>query len=296
MVRSIDADVLVDAGASLGEGPHWDVVAQRLHWVDIDPGEIHELDPATGETSVIELGPTVGAVVSRADGGLAVAAANGFAMVERDGTIGARVEVEPGMSSHRMNDGKCDPAGRFWAGSMVEDRTPHGALYRLDADLSAHRVIDGVTISNGLAWTIDGRWMYFIDSPTGGVDRFRFDLASGAATDRTRLVDVAEAEGAPDGMTLDAEGCLWVAVWGAGQIRRYTPEGVLDAVVTVPASLTTSCCFGGPGLDVLYITSATCDLSPAERAAQPHAGAVFACWPGVSGRAATPFAGPVVSR
>ena len=145
-----------------------------------------------------------------------------------------------------MNDGQCDPAGRFWTGSIVMDKSgPNGALYRVEADLSTSVVRTGVSVSNGLGWSPDATTMYFIDSMSGGVDAYRYDRDSGEVTERRRFVDVDFEHGEPDGLTVDADGCVWFAIWRAGEMRRYTPDGELDTLVRVPASLTTSCCFGG---------------------------------------------------
>jgi sugar lactone lactonase YvrE len=191
-----------------------------------------------------------------------------------------------------MNDGKCDAAGRFWAGTMAFDyRRGAGALYRLDPDGRVHTMVRDVTISNGLDWTDDGRRMYYIDTPTKSIDVFDFDLASGAIASRRSLVQVPDGQGFPDGMTLDAEGGIWVALFRGGVVRRYTPDGALDREIRLPVTQPTSCAFGGRDLRDLYITTAANTLSPEERARQPHAGGVFRCRPGVQGRPANRFRG-----
>ena len=294
MTRTIDADLLLDAGASLGECPVWNGATRRLLWVDINPGVVHELDVESGEDRATEIGPTVGAVALRASGGLVLARNHGVSTLSEDGTVTEAVvfEGEAGRDGRRMNDGQCDPAGRFWTGSIVMDKSgPNGALYRVEADRSTSVVRTGVSVSNGLGWSPDATTMYFIDSMSGGVDAYRYDRDSGEVTERRRFVDVDFEHGEPDGLTVDADGCVWFAIWRAGEVRRYTPDGELDTLVRVPASLTTSCCFGGADLDTMYITSATCDLTPEQRAAQPHAGALFVCRPGVTGLPTTPFAG-----
>jgi sugar lactone lactonase YvrE len=290
--RTLDVDVVADAGAELGESPLWDRSTGRLLWVDIIPGVIHDLDVSTGADRPLDIGPTVGALATRRDGGLVLARRNGFALLERDGSLSELDDVEPDRSGNRMNDGKCDPAGRFWAGSIVLDKSgANGALYRLDPDLTTRCMRTGVTVSNGLGWSPDGAAMYYNDSLSGGVDVYAFDVATGDISDRRRLVDIPFEHGEPDGLTVDAGGCVWFAIWRAGEVRRYTPAGELDTIVKVPASLSTSCCFGGADLDTLFITSARCDLSPEQQKAEPHAGALFACRPGTSGLPATPFGG-----
>jgi sugar lactone lactonase YvrE len=291
MTRRLDVEVVADAGAELGESPVWDDSTQRLLWVDIAPGTVHQLDVSSSADHVLEIGPTIGAVALRRDGGLLLARRNGFAMLERDGTVIDLVDVEPGRAENRMNDGKCDPAGRFWAGSIVLDKnSASAALYRLDADFTTRSVRTGVTVSNGIGWSPDATAMYYIDSLAGGVDVYAYDLPSGEITGRRRFVDIPFEHGEPDGLTVDESGCVWFAIWRAGEVRRYTPTGDLDTIVSVPASRSTSCCFGGSALDTLFITSARCDLTPDQLAAEPHAGAVFACRPGTTGLPSTPFA------
>lgn len=292
--RTIDAELLLDARADLGESPVWDDVGARLLWVDIDHGVVHELDVGSGLDRATEVGPTVGAVALRASGGRLLARNHGVSSLDPDGTVAELVEFEgeAGRDGHRMNDGKCDPAGRFWAGSIVTDKSGPGAtLYRVDPDLTSHVMRAGVSVSNGLGWNPEADTMYYIDSLAGGVDVYRYDRASGDITNCRRFVDIEFEHGEPDGLTVDAEGCVWFAIWRAGEIRRYTPAGELDTVVRVPASLTTSCCFGGADLDTLFITTASCDLTPEQRGSQPHAGSIFACRPGVTGLPTTPFAG-----
>jgi sugar lactone lactonase YvrE len=191
-----------------------------------------------------------------------------------------------------MNDGKCDAAGRFWAGTMaLDERGGAGALYRLDPDGHVETMIDGVTISNGLDWSDDGRLMYFIDTPTQSVDVFDFDLASGRIANRRSFARIDPVDGAPDGLTLDAEGFVWVALWGGSRVRRYAPDGALDSIVRVPATYVTSCAFGGADLGDLYITTARIKLSEADRASQPLAGGLFRARPGVRGRPPHRFSG-----
>lgn len=290
-MRSVSGiELVLDAKAELAEGPHWDALAEQLLWVDVEPGIVHRFDPSTGEDVANELGPTVGAVVPTSDGGMVAATGQGFRVLDSDGAVRHAVDVESETAGTRMNDGKCDSAGRFWAGSMVTRQDqPRAALYRLDPDMSVHRMIAGVMVSNGLGWSLDATRMYYIDSASGGVDELSFDLASGGVGARRRLITIPSGEGDPDGMTVDADGCLWVALWGGGQVRRFTPDGRLDAVVDLPVSLVTSCTFGGASLDVLYVTTASADLSAELRAAQPLAGGVFAVDAGVSGLAPTRF-------
>ena len=192
----------------------------------------------------------------------------------------------------RMNDGKVDPSGRFWAGSMATDEhAGAGTLYRLDPDRSVTPMLDGLTISNGLDWSDDRRTMYYIDTGTGRVDRFAYDDVEGAISDRQPLVTIAAADGFPDGMTLDAEGFLWVALFDGWGVNRYAPDGRLDRRIELPAQQVTSVTFGGPDYAELYITTGQEGFPPGGRPDQPHAGGVFRCDPGVRGRPANRFLG-----
>lgn len=291
MVRTITAELVLDAHAEVGEGATWDAAAGRLIWVDITRGRVHELRQ-DGQARSWDAGEHVGAAAPRASGGLILAVHSGFAALAEDGTVAPVALVEADVTGNRMNDGKCDPQGRFWAGTMPYQDTPGaGSLYRLDTDGSVHRMLTGLTLPNGLGWSPDGTTFYFIDSPTQGVDAFCFDPADGVLARRRRAVTVEDAEGMPDGMTIDDEGCLWVALWGGSAVQRYRPDGTLDTVVRLPASQVTSCAFGGPDRADLYITTAAYQLSPGLHAAEPHAGGLFSCRPGATGPAATPYGG-----
>lgn len=290
-MRTIAAELVTDAKAELGEGPAWDAAAGRLIWVDIMASTVHELVPG-GPSRSWHVGEHVGAVVPRARGGLLLAVASGFAVLADDGSVSPLAGVAADDPLTRMNDAKCDPQGRLWAGTMAYAKTPGaGSLYRLDPDGTVHRVLARVTISNGLGWSPDGTQMYYTDTAEHGVDVLRFDGATGAVSGRRRLITVDRADGNPDGMCTDDEGFLWVALWGGSAVRRYRPDGVLDTVVTVPASQVTSCAFGGPDRGDLYITTAAGELSAQQRDEQPLAGGLFRARPGVTGPPATPFAG-----
>ncbi len=283
-------ELVVAAGATLAEGPVWDVRSGRLAWVDIPSGRIFLTDVRSGDSDVIQAPLPVGAVAPRIAGGFVAALADGFWVVGAGpAELIARVpEARPGL---RFNDGKCDPAGRFWAGTMTDDTaTGAAALYRLDLDGIVTRTVDGVTISNGLAWSADGRTMYYVDTPTQRIDAFDFTASTGAIGNRHPVVQIPPADGAPDGLTIDSAGGLWVALWGGGAVHRYV-GGRLDRVIRLPVSQITSCAFGGDRLDELFVTSASDGLSAGERAAQPLAGAVFRLRPGVRGLPAATFAG-----
>jgi sugar lactone lactonase YvrE len=286
-------ECVLDAKAELGEGPVWDPDASCLYFVDIKRGLVHCYDPVTQASRTHQVDAMVGAVALTVAGDLVLAVHNGFARLDPgSGRVRPIADVEADLPDQRMNDGKCDPAGRFWAGTMAIDEQPGaGALYRLDPDGRVHRMLDEVTISNGIDWSSDGRLMYYVDTPTRSIDVFDFDLATGAIANRRSLARVASGEGWPDGLTLDADGYVWVALWSGGAVRRYAPDGTLDRVLTVPAAYPTSCAFGGPDFRDLYITTAATALTPDERRREPLAGGLFRCRPGVQGRAAHRFRG-----
>src|SRR4051794_30097068 len=241
----LEAEVILDAHSSVGEGPVWDDRTNTLVWVDIMNNTVHVFDPASGHDRAIDLGQPVGAAGLRERGGLVLALQDGFAALDADlGDLHWLAKVEDDIPGNRMNDGKCDAAGRFWAGTMAFTATPGVAnLYRLDPDYRVTRVVTGVTLSNGLDWTDDNQHMYFIDSRTQRVDAFDFDLEQGTLSNRRTVVSVPPEAGLPDGMTVDADGGLWVAMHGAGAIHRYTPDGRLERTVRVPARQVTSCAF-----------------------------------------------------
>ena len=290
---TVDAELVLDARAVLGEAPTWDAETQRLIWVDITAGLVHRFDPLSGRDESIEVGQPVGAAVPTTSGLLALATRDGFSLLDPStGRPEFVAEFEATVPETLINDGKCDAAGRFWAGTKdVEGRRPLGSLFRLDADLSLTRVLTEVTISNGLGWSPDQRTMYYIDSATYAIDAFDFELETGSVSNRRRLVELPEAWGLPDGLTVDEEGFLWVAFWTGSAIRRLSPVGEVLSVVELPVSLVTSCAFGGNELSDLYVTSARVGLSGAQLKEQPHAGGLFRLSPGVRGLAAHPFAG-----
>jgi sugar lactone lactonase YvrE len=285
MTRMLGAETAVAARCELAEGPVWDASRALLRWVDILAGRVHAFDPATGVQAQFDVGAPVGAVGLTRSGRLVLALVDGFALADHDGQRLARV---PGFAidraAVRFNDGKPDPWGNFCAGTMAwaEQDGPPCSLYRLSPDGTVTELLGEVSLSNGLDWSDDRRAFYYADSNSGGVDRFDTDPDTGALAGRRRFVSVEQ--GIPDGLTLDADGCVWLAVWGSGELRRYTPDGRLDAVVQLPARQVTSAAFGGDDLGTLYITTAREGFTPADAREQPHAGDIFACTPGVTGR------------
>ena len=283
----MQAQSILHAQAALGEGALWDPEAERLYWVDIEGRALHCFDPASGQNRHWPTGARVGTVVPL-PGGRHVLVALQTGIHRLDTATGRLTPLANPLAaapSLRFNDGKCDPAGRFWVGTFDLEQKPHaGTLYRYDADGRLHVVLRGITNSNGIAWALDQQTMYYIDTPTRTVQAFDYDNATGAIANPRVVVRFAEDAGWPDGMTLDAAGHLWVALWGGGAVRCYDPgTGALLRTVAVPAPFTSSCAFGGPGLRTLYITSARGGLSEEQARAFPLSGDVFAAEPGVSG-------------
>jgi sugar lactone lactonase YvrE len=275
------------APAELGEGPVWDPARQELVWVDIDRGLVHRRARGCPDLT-LDAGQPVGCAVPRAGGGLALALRDGFALAPPDG--GAPVLVAPverGRPDTRMNDGGCDSRGRFWAGTMsLRGDTRSAALYRLDPDLRVTRALPGISVSNGIGWSPDDSALYHVDSPRRRIDVYDFDARGGTLGCRRAVIPIAAELGTPDGLTVDAEGGIWLALWGGGAVVQFSPEGVLEERIELPVSNITSCCFGDADNGTLYLTTASRGA-----AHEPLAGAVFACRPGVRGPPATPFAG-----
>jgi sugar lactone lactonase YvrE len=285
--------ILTAAADLLGEGLLWDGGADRLRWVDIERRLLRSRG-ADGSERHTRLAQRPTALVPRAGGGLLVALEGGIAELDAPDALDAaprmRVALEPDEPATRVNDAKCGPDGRLFTGTLHEQGAERAcALYRIDHEFGVTRAVDDVTLSNGLGWSPDGATLYYVDTMTHGVDAFDYDVRDGTLRDRRRLVDVAPADGLPDGMTIDADGCLWVALWGGGAVRRYTPSGELAQIVALPASQITNCCFGGPELRDLYITSARTGLTAERLAAEPHAGALFRVRPGAAGLPAAAF-------
>ena len=286
-------EVAVDIRAEVGEGPHWDAATQSLWFVDLTGGAVARYDRVTGSVTTFSVGQEVGAVLPRRAGGLVLAVRDGIATASETGDgFQLEVPVERENIGNRMNDAKCDRVGRLFAGTTAFDfATGAGALYRIDLDWSCEAVVRGVTTSNGTAWAPDGTLMYFIDSATQAVDVFDYDVTTGSCSDRRRLVTIEPGDGIPDGMTVDADGNLWVACFGSGAVRCYAPSGKQVSEIVFPASQVTSCAFGGSDWSELFVTSARYRMSAEQLTAEPLAGAVFVCRPGVVGIPASRYAG-----
>jgi sugar lactone lactonase YvrE len=286
------ADIALDAGDQLGEGPFWDDRRNELLRVDISRGLVHGWNPSTGAAWRREYDAEVGAAVPRAgQDGLVVAVGRRIVLDDGEGerTLARVEEDRPG---NRFNDCKCDPSGRLWAGTMSGESSPgEASLYRLAPGGEIERVISGTTISNGLGWSPARDRMYFIDSTTRRVDVFDYDASSGEITGRRAFAELDPSDGLPDGMTVDSEGGVWVCVFGGGAVLRYGEDGALEARVELPVTNPTSAVFGGPDLRTLYVTSARHELSEEQLAAEPLAGAVLTLKPGVTGLPGNRFAG-----
>ena len=272
-------ELLVDERALVGEGPLWDEEEQVLYWVDILNSKLFIYDPASGENRTLDVGQHVGTVVTRASGGLMLAVREGFASFDletQELTLIANPEAH--VTGNRFNDGKCDPAGRFWAGTMAyENPKDSGSLYRLDTDLSVHKMFGGVAISNGIVWSLDHTTMYYVDTLRKNVRAWDYDNETGDIANERVVIDVPEEAGMPDGMAIDSEGMLWVAHYGGARVSRWNPgSGELLEEIPLPVTQVTACAFGGPDLKTLFITSAAQELDAAELARQPLAGGLFA--------------------
>jgi sugar lactone lactonase YvrE len=286
--------VIVYTKADLGEGPYWDADQQKLYWVDIERAQLHVHDPQGAADAVFDVGCKVGAAVLRQSGSVLLATHHGFEDFDLQSREKASVaDPESHLPDNRFNDGKCDSRGRFWAGTMSMVRQPAaGSLYVLDTDGSVHRKFGGVTTSNGLGWSPDDSTMYYIDTPTLQVAAFDFDAETGTIDNRRVIVTFPDGVGRPDGMTVDAEGMLWIAHWDGGRITRWNPDGgQLIQTVELPVQRVTSCTFGGPDLRQLFITTARHGLDQAALKDQPLAGALFVLDPGVRGLPTYRYAG-----
>jgi sugar lactone lactonase YvrE len=275
------AEPWLDLQLEVGEGPIWDHRREQLLFVDIHAGELYAADTA-GRTTVRGLGQAIGAVGLCGESGYVLGTSGGFGLLDADGVRVRSFSDLALPEGVRMNDCQVGPDGAVWGGSMNWIGEPgRGSAYRLAPDGAVTTFLHSVTISNGVGWSPDARTMYYTDSVTHAIDAFDFDAETGTVRGRRPVIDVPE--GLPDGLCVDEEGAIWVAVYNGGAVHRYAPGGDLTGVVTIPAKLATSCCFGGPDLDILYITSASAGIAMWERHSV-HAGAVFAADVGVRGR------------
>jgi sugar lactone lactonase YvrE len=285
-------EVAVQGRDILGECPLWDERTGTLWWVDILAPALKQLDPASGAVKQNPLPEPMGSFAFRERGGLLAAMKSGIYLLDAAYSKVERLAApEAGEPRKRFNDGRCDRQGRFWSGTMIDPgpREPTGALYRLEPGGACERMRTGITVPNSIAWSPDGRVMYFADSPRRKIWAFDYDPAGGVMSNER--VFATTHPGYPDGSCVDADGCLWNAEYHGARVVRYTPAGKVDRVIELPAGNPTCCCFGGTRLDMLYITTASQDLQPEELAKQPLAGSVLAVRPGSTGLPESRFTG-----
>lgn len=292
-MKEIVAECVFDGGAVLGEGPVWDDRTGLLYWVDIERGRICRFDPKSRSNQEWLLGTRVGFAVLTERGDMIAGTQKGLMRFSLQTGLQSRfANPEKHLPNNRFNDGKCDLQGRLWAGTMsiIETETK-GSLYRIDGSEIA-RQYGPVGISNGLAWSGDSKTFYYIDSPKRRVDAFDFDSQKGEITNARVAFDLDERLGTPDGMCIDAEDMIWVALWGGWGVGRFDPKsGELLTKVRVPVACVTSCCFGGSDFKDLYITTASRDLKEKDREQQAQAGGIFVAHPNVVGTASMRFDG-----
>lgn len=273
-MKCAQPSVLVHCRCEVGEGPVYDETTQTLYWVDIPRGRLWRHSLSTGDTNSCEVGEPVGSLCVTADGGLVIAARRGFLRLQQwcaEPILWRPVEAD---LPTQFNDGKCDAKGRFLAGTVAPHGECLGALYRLDDSGGISRLIDGLGMSNGLDWSPDDRLFYHVDSVPRIVTRYAWDADDGVPHSPKPLITLSQAEGLPDGLTVDVNGFLWLAVWGGSQVRRYDPLGRLVDTIPLPTPNVASCTFGGPELTDLFITTAAMDVSP-DDAGWDYAGHTF---------------------
>src|SRR5512139_2873163 len=284
---------VLDVQASLGECAQWNAAEQALYWVDINAPSLNRFDPASGRHTAMPMHESIGCYAFRERGGFVVALRSGVWFADPSGTLTHRVAVAPyDPTHHRFNDGRCDRQGRFFAGSMDERRAANtAALWRLDPDLRFTQVLDDMMVSNGLAWSPDGRTMYHADTPTHAVRAYDYDVATGTPSNPRVLARWTAETDRPDGATVDAEGCYWSAFYRGGKVVRISPRGEVLAAYPLPAMCPTMCALGGPDLRTLYVTTARQERSDDELARLPQSGGLFAMRVDVPGLPEVAFAG-----
>lgn len=296
-MKRMKPEIIVNLNCIIGEGPVYDIGKNILYWIDLIGNKIHAYNLTDQCVTSMSLDQNVGSIAVRKQGGLVAALQNGFYFVDvLHETIIKIGDPESDKPKNRFNDGKCDIQGRFWAGTMCKDLDtgygdyrPEGALYCLSPDLSYQCKLEGVILSNGLGWSPDNKTMYFIDSPRLTVTGYDYDSISGEIDNPRQVVKIPELMGIPDGMCVDEEGMLWVALWGGHAITRWNPSnGQLIDEIDLPALNVSSCSFGGKDLDELYITTARIGTNTIK---YPDAGGIFRIKPGVKGLPAYEFKG-----
>ncbi len=285
---------VLDVGDELGESIVWCAEEGALYRVDILAPAIHRLETATGAVRSWSMPSAIGSLGLREGGGAVVALKNGFHLFDfESGSLTFIVDPEPDRPDNRLNDGKVGPDGRFWAGSMDDraDKEPVAALYRLDVDGTCHKMADGLIISNGLAWSQDGTTLYHSDTRLCFIHAYDYDKVSGSLGARRLIAQLTDDVGRPDGAAVDVEGCYWSCGISAGRINRFRPDGELDGWIEMPVPAPTMCCFGGPDLKTLYVTTKRVGLSDEVLAAYPQSGGVFSVDVGIEGVAVSRFKG-----
>ena len=282
----VTAQLEYEIESKLGEGAFWNHETQELYWVDIEGRQLHIYDPAKRTNRSLPTPSAIGTVVPQTDSTAVVALVDGiYIMNTNNGELIVLSEVEKEMTGNRFNDGKCDPNGNLWVGSMHYGQDqPVASVYKVNAMGKTEKMIDSVTISNGLVWTKDASTFYYIDTPTGTIEAFDYDHVWSTISNRRTAVTIPESLGSPDGMAIDAEDKLWVSLWNGNAVARFDPlTGELISKIEVPAHNVTSCAFGGPDLDKLYITTSSFDMTEEEQKKYPNAGSLFVANPGVKG-------------
>ncbi len=277
----------------LGECPIWDERDQSLWWVDIRAPTLRHWVPGTPAAANFVLPQAVGSIALRECGGLIAAAKSGLhALDASSGALTPWVDPEADLPDNRFNDGRCDRLGRFLAGTMAEARrAPTGSLYRFEPDGRCSKLLGDISVPNSLAFSPDGRTLYFADTHRNRIWVFDYELASGSISHQRLFANTEGHVGRPDGSCVDAEGYLWNCEYGGWRVVRYAPDGRIDGAIPLPVANPTCCCFGGAELNTLYITSARQRLTPEQLAQQPLAGSVFAVRPGIKGLPESRFAG-----
>ncbi|MDW7695778.1 SMP-30/gluconolactonase/LRE family protein [Flammeovirgaceae bacterium SG7u.111] len=293
-LMNLSATLELDAKAQLGEGAIWHPEEKKFYWIDIENKKLHIYDPADKSDREITMPSRIGTVVPAKEGGVLVALEGGIFHVDLE-TENLTLLNNPleGQEAIRFNDGKCDPQGRFWVGSMKLDQSAKQAdLYRFDTDGTAHHMLDSITISNGIVWSPDHKKMYYIDTPTGKVQGFDYDAETGEISNGEVVVQIQEGMGYPDGMTIDSEGMLWIGMWNGFGVTRWNPNtGEYLGKVEVPAQNVTACAFGDEDLSTLYITTASIGTDAQTLEKYPHCGGVFSVKTNFKGSPAFYYAG-----
>ena len=291
--KQITAELELKIKADLGEGAIWNYKTQELYWVDIIGKQLNIYNPLTKKNRSFNTPSAISTVVPFTSEVAIVALVDGIYKINlQSGELRVLSDVEAEMTWNRFNDGKCDPNGNLWVGSMHYDQNkPLASVYRIEENGKTTKMIDSVTISNGIVWTKDSKTMYYIDTPTANIMAYDYDIENSTISNGRVVVKVSEEDGFPDGMAIDENDMLWVGMWNGNAIANYNPKtGKIISKVKVPAHNITSCAFGGENLDILYITTSSLDMTDDEKKKYPLAGSIFKVKPGVKG-VKSPFFG-----